>query len=212
MIRIGLTGGIGSGKSLVCALFERLGAPVIDADVIAREIVAPGNELTERVIHEFGESYRDISTGGLDRKSLRRLVFGNSQARHRLENLLHPIIRSELSRRQIGLNAPYVILSIPLLIESGLQDQVDRILVVDTPEELQLRRVMERDGVTRDEALAILASQASRKSRLREADDVIDNSGSQGDLEAQVKRLHRRYLEAGSRHHTDPPPPDTPDQ
>jgi dephospho-CoA kinase len=198
MLRIGLTGGIGSGKSLACAMFAKLGVPVIDADVIAREIVAPGSELAERVIREFGESYRDDTTGGLDRKALRRLVFGNSQARHRIEALLHPTITQELSRRQIGLSAPYCILSIPLLIESGLHHLVDRILVIDCPRALQVERVMVRDAITRDEARTMLATQVSREARLKQADDVIDNGGGPGSLEEQVRRLHRRYLEMGA--------------
>jgi dephospho-CoA kinase len=207
MLRIGLTGGIGSGKSLACAMFAKLGVPVIDADVIAREIVAPGSELAERVIEEFGESYRDNTTGGLDRKALRRLVFANSQARHRIEALLHPTITQELSRRQIGLSAPYCILSIPLLIESGLQDLVDRILVIDCPKALQVERVMVRDAITRDEALAMLATQVSREARLSQADDVIDNGGSPGALEEQVRRLHRRYLKMGETGRPDPDGP-----
>ncbi|OOG23603.1 dephospho-CoA kinase [Thioalkalivibrio denitrificans] len=195
MLRIGLTGGIGSGKSLVCDLFAAHGVPVIDSDAIAREIVAPGSELAEAVIREFGESFRDVTTGGLDRKGLRRLVFANSQARHRLEAMLHPKIVHELSRRQTGVGAPYCILSIPLLVESGLQDQVDRILVIDCPEASQVERVMHRDGVSRQETQAILASQASRDERLAHADDVIDNSGPPGDLDDQVAELHRKYLE-----------------
>jgi dephospho-CoA kinase len=162
--------------------------------------VAPGTELAEAIIREFGEDYRDVTTGGLDRKALRRLVFGNSKARHRLEAMLHPKIAMELSRRQTGLDSPYCILSIPLLVESGLQSQVDRILVVDCSESLQVERVMSRDNVSREEALAILASQVSRADRLSQADDVIDNSGPPGNLDQQVERLHRKYLElAGTR-------------
>lgn len=200
MLRIGLTGGIGSGKSRVCELFAKRGVPVIDTDVIAREVVAPGNDLTERIIREFGETYRDVTTGGLDRKALRRLVFGNSKARHRLEALLHPRIRAEMNRRQTGVDAPYCILSIPLLVESGFQDEVDRILVVDCPESVQMERVMARDGASREEALAILSSQASRPRRLAKADDVIDNSGPPEALDAQVERLHRRYLGMATAH------------
>jgi dephospho-CoA kinase len=211
MLRIGLTGGIGSGKSLVCDLFARRGVPVIDSDAIAREIVTPGSEQAEAVIREFGEAYRDVTTGGLDRQALRRLVFGNIRARHRLEAILHPRIRSELSRRQTGLDAPYCILSIPLLLESGFRDLVDRILVVDCPEPLQVQRVMSRDGVTEEEAHAILASQASRDERLAQADDVIDNSGPPGDLEDKVERLHRQYLERGTTNHKNGPGPDLPE-
>ena len=211
MLRIGLTGGIGSGKSLVCDLFARRGVPVIDSDAIAREIVTPGSEIAEAVIREFGETYRDVTTGGLDRQALRRLVFGNIRARHRLEAILHPRIRLELSRRQIGLDAPYCILSIPLLIETGFGDLVDRILVVDCPESLQVQRVMSRDGVTEEEAQAILASQSSRDERLAQADDIIDNSGPTGDLEDKVERLHRQYLEWGTTNQKNGPDPDLPE-
>ncbi|MFW5452612.1 dephospho-CoA kinase [Thioalkalivibrio sulfidiphilus] len=195
MLRIGLTGGIGSGKSAVSRLFAERGIPVIDADVIARELLAPDAPATQEVLDEFGDEIRDPMTGGLDRKALRRLVFGNIQARHRLETLLHPKIRAEMNRRQTGLDAPYCIMSIPLLVESGLRETVDRVLVVDCPEALQVERTMTRDGISRDETLAILDAQASRAQRLEQADDVIDNSGDLAALEGQVERLHRRYLE-----------------
>lgn len=195
MLRIGLTGGIGSGKSAVTRLFAARGIPVIDADVIARDLLAPDAPATQEVLNEFGDEIRDPLTGGLERKALRRLVFANIQARHRLETLLHPKIRAEMNRQQTGLEAPYCILSIPLLVESGLRDIVDRVLVVDCPESLQVARTMTRDGISRDDALAILAAQASRAQRLAQADDVIDNSGDLVALEAQVETLHRRYME-----------------
>ncbi|WP_422126703.1 dephospho-CoA kinase [Thioalkalivibrio sulfidiphilus] len=195
MLRIGLTGGIGSGKSAVSRLFAERGIPVIDADVIARELLAPDAPATQEVLDEFGDEIRDPMTGGLDRKALRRLVFANIQARHRLETLLHPKIRAEMNRQQTGLGSPYCIMSIPLLVESGLRETVDRVLVVDCPEALQVERTMSRDGISRDDALAILAAQASRAQRLALADDVIDNSGDLVALEAQVETLHRHYLE-----------------
>lgn len=195
---VGLTGGIASGKSLVSNSFEQLGVPIIDADLLAREVVEPGSQGLQALVAHFGP---DITTrqGELNRASLRHIVFANPEEREFLDKTLHPLIR-QLSDRRVaqlaGDKHRYAIYSIPLLLETGQQSRFDRIVVVDVPESVQLARLLARDGSSESEAKAILASQASREDRLAIADDVIDNTGSIEDTRRQVAALHARYLSA----------------
>ena len=192
-LRIGLTGGIASGKSTVAQRFTDLGVPVIDADAAARTVVASGTPGLARVIERFGPAVL-AQNGELDRRALRDLIFSNPGARRDLESILHPLIRADMERSADQAVGPYIVMAIPLLIESGPSDRVDRILVVDVDEAVQLRRVMERDGCTSEQARAILASQAARSARLGAADDVLLNAGTVSDLRQAVDRLHERYL------------------
>lgn len=194
ILRIGLTGGIASGKSAVADEFASLGIPVIDADVISRELVEPGQPALARIVDLFGAEVLDRS-GRLDRRRLRELVFADPAQRRRLEDILHPAVRVELARRSQASTGPYQILVIPLLIENGLDYLVDRILVVDTPEATQLERLQARDGVDETHARRMLAAQTSRSARLAAADDTISNTGSLVDLRRQVAALHEKYLE-----------------
>lgn len=191
---IGLTGGIGSGKSTVSGMFSRLGVPVIDADEIARSLVAPGTEAFNEVITSFGAELVQAD-GALDRARLRRIILADAAQRRRLEAILHPRIRAEARRRVGELETPYCILSIPLLVESGQTDLVDRILVVDCPESLQRSRIAARNQWPHEEIDAVLAAQASREQRLARAEDVLRNDGDLSRLEDEVERLHRKYLE-----------------
>lgn len=193
MLRIGLTGGVASGKSTVARLFEALGVTVVDSDQLAREVVAPGTPGLEAVVQRFGPGILN-DAGELDRAALRRLVFADPQARRDLEAITHPLIRAGMERRAVASGGPYLILMIPLLVEGGKLDRVDRILVVDCPEALQIRRVMVRDGITEDAARAMLAAQASREQRLAVAHDVVENTGDVAGLRDQVERLHGQYL------------------
>lgn len=193
MLVVGLTGGIGSGKSVVAERFAALGVPVIDADVIARELVAPGQPALREIVEAFGTDVLNPD-GTLDRAALRTVVFSNPAARTRLEAILHPPIRTEMLRRIQAYSAPYCILVIPLLVETGQANLVDRILVVDVEPSIQYKRIARRDGLTAPEIDAILAVQADRRTRLETADDVIDNSGEPSDLDPQVSALHTHYL------------------
>jgi dephospho-CoA kinase len=191
---VGLTGGIGSGKSAVAALFAGLGVGVVDTDEIAHELTRPGGEAIAPIRAAFGDQAiaRD---GALDRAAMRKLAFGNARERNRLEAILHPMIRAESSRRLERATGPYAILVIPLLVESGVdRSRTPRVLVVDCPEASQLERVMRRSGLPEAEVRAILATQATRAQRLAAADDVIDNAGAPQALEGQVARLHEKYL------------------
>ncbi|HZF19885.1 MAG TPA: dephospho-CoA kinase [Burkholderiales bacterium] len=191
---VGLTGGIGSGKSAVAALFAGLGVDVVDTDEIAHELTRPGGEAIAPIRSAFGD--QAITRGGaLDRAAMRKLAFGDARARNRLEAILHPMIRAESSRRLERAAGPYAILVIPLLVESGVdRSRTPRVLVVDCPEASQLERVMRRSGLPEAEVRAILAAQATRAQRLAAADDVIDNGGAPQALEGQVARLHEKYL------------------
>jgi dephospho-CoA kinase len=190
---IGLTGGMGSGKSTVAALFEQLNIPVIDADGLARALVAPGQPALQEIIAAFGPASVDAD-GNLDRDHLRELVFSDSVARHQLEAILHPRIRHEIITWISHIQTPYCVVVIPLLLETGQRDLVDRVLVVDSPLELQIERVMQRSGLSRRDVDAIIAAQAARESRLAAADEVINNDGPLDALEARVRILHERYL------------------
>jgi dephospho-CoA kinase len=193
---VGLTGGIGSGKSTVAAHFVRLGADLIDTDAIARELTAPGGAALPALCANFGTDILSAD-GALDRAAMRQRVFTDTDARRRLEAILHPRIRETALARAQASQAAYVLFDVPLLTESvDWQSRCDRILVVDCPPERQIRRVMARSGLTQTEVERILASQASRTERLAIADDVIDNSGDLARLEAQIPPLHRHYLHA----------------
>jgi dephospho-CoA kinase len=194
--RVALTGGIASGKTTVANLFAEQGVPLIDTDVIAREVVEPGQPALAEVVRTFGVEILDAD-GRLDRRRLRERIFAEPDARRRLESILHPAIRSEMERQSAAAAhaGPYQLLVIPLLTEGGRRDHVDRVLLVDVPESLQVARLMQRDGVTSEQAEASLKAQASRESRRQFADDVITNTGNPDELRPQVDALHRRYLE-----------------
>jgi len=191
--RVALTGGIASGKSTVADLFAALGVPVIDTDVIAREVVEPGRPALAQVAEAFGADVLDPD-GRLDRKRMRERIFADADARRRLEAILHPAIRAEMERQSQAAGGPYQVLVIPLLAEGGRRDHVDRVLLVDVPEELQIQRVMWRDGVSHGEAQASLNAQATRAQRLAMADDVLRNTGRVDDLREQVAKLHQQFL------------------
>jgi dephospho-CoA kinase len=193
-LRIGLTGGIASGKSTVAQRFMELGIPVIDADEAARAVVAPGEPGLADVVRRFGSSVL-AENGELDRRTLRELIFRDPGARRDLEAILHPLIRTRMEQWAAAAAGAYIVLAIPLLIEGGSLDRVDRVLVVDVDEAVQLQRVMDRDGGTLEQARAILASQASRTTRLAAADDVLLNIGTVTELRRAVDRLHARYLQ-----------------
>jgi dephospho-CoA kinase len=191
---VGLTGGIGSGKSAVARLFAGHGAAVIDSDDIAHELSGPGGAAIGKVRATFGaEMIRP--DGSLDRDRMRAFVFGDPAAREKLEAILHPLIREESTRRAMRAAGPYVVLVIPLLIEGGVdRTRIQRVLVVDCTEAQQITRAMERSSLRESEVRAILSAQASRAERLAQAEDVIDNSGPRQALAPQVARLHEKYL------------------
>ena len=191
---IGLTGGIGSGKSTVAGFFKQLGVPVIDADDIAHAIVAPGQPALKEIIAAFGPASVN-GTGRLDRDHMRKLVFSDPAQRHRIEAILHPKIRREISSLTMRIQTPYCIVVIPLLLKAEQADLVDRILVVDTMVDNQISRVAVRNRLSRDEIIAIIEAQADRESRLAAADEVINNDGSLDDLARQVREQHGKYLE-----------------
>lgn len=191
---IGLTGGIGSGKTAAAEEFARLGATVVDTDEIAHELTSAGGAAIAGVRDFFGDDYID-SRGAMDRRKMRERVFADPAARQRLEALLHPLIREESRRRIAEAKGPYVVHVVPLLVESpDYRKRVDRVLVVDCPEDVQLARVRERSGLDEEEVRRIIGAQATRAMRQAAADDVIDNGGDLDGLLAQVQALHRRYL------------------
>lgn len=192
-LRIGLTGGIASGKSTVAERFRELGVPVIDADEAARRVVAPGEPGLEALVLRFGQSVL-TPHGELDRRALRERIFADEAQRRELEALLHPLIRADMERAAGAASGPYVVLAIPLLIEGGPRQDIDRILVVDVDEATQRVRLTARDGTSEAQATAILSAQASRAQRLAAADDVLSNTGNIEALRREVDRLHERYL------------------
>ena len=195
---IGVTGGIGSGKTTVANLFSSLGAPVIDADELAKQVVAPGQPAYEEILQHFGATILGKS-GELDRRRLRERIFSDPAKRDRLEAIVHPRVYAQMKLLLDCLEAPYAIVVVPLLIESGARELVDRVLVVDSPEELQIQRTQRRDGTTRAAVKKILAAQLDRSARLSAADDVIENDTSMEALEKVVSRLHRQYLSEAER-------------
>ena len=191
---VGLTGGIGSGKTTVAELFLSQGAGLVDTDEISRRLTAPAQPAIAEIARKFGPQFV-AEDGSLDRVRMRNLVFADLSARNDLETILHPLIRQESTRQIQESTAPYVVVVVPLLIETGAyRGMIGRILVVDCEPETQVRRVMERSRLSRNEVLSIIASQVSRQQRLREADDIIQNDDDLESLPAQVNPLHLRYL------------------
>ena len=191
---VGLTGGIGSGKSSAARMFEELGVVVVDTDAIAHELTRPGGVVLNAIRSTFGEEYI-ASDSGLDRPRMRRLVFSDAAARGKLEAILHPLIRDEARARVATARAPYVVIVVPLLLETGAyRDLTNRVAIVDCSEKAQLERTMERSGLTEAEVRAIMATQLPRARRLAAADDVLHNDGDLAALRHEVQALHRRYL------------------
>lgn len=189
---VGLTGGIGSGKSAVCREFEHLAVPIVDADIVARDVVEPGSIGLRAVIDSFGEAILN-SGGTIDRGKLRLLIFEDDNQRKLLESILHPMIRQRIAEQLAAIRSPYCILCVPLLVEKHGYENMGRILVVDCSIELQISRVMQRDNLTRAQVNAIMQTQATREKRLRMADDVVENAGGIEELRTQVKALHSKY-------------------
>ena len=192
---IGLTGGIGSGKSLVADMFAALGATLIDTDQIAHQLTAPGGLAMPDIAAQFGPDFI-AANGAMDRARMRAAVFSEPAVKRRLEAILHPLIRIETERAAAAAQGTYRIFVVPLLVESGKwKERVSRVLVVDCPEELQISRVVARNGLAEDQVRAIMGAQASRQARLDAADDVIVNDGGIAQLTPQVERLHALYCE-----------------
>jgi len=192
MLKIGLTGGIATGKSTICRLFSKHDVPIIDADIIARQLVEPGQIALHEIVHTFGADIVQ-KNGRLNRPALRQLIFSNSEAKKQLEAILHPKISQQLQQQSNELSSAYCILAIPLLIESNLQQSVDRILVIDSSIELQLERLCQRDNLSPADAQLMINSQCSREQRLEFADDIITNNHSLNDLEKIIFNLNQKY-------------------
>jgi len=194
VLRIGLTGGIASGKSTVAKMFAELGVPVIDTDIVARQVVEPGQPGLDAIIDRFGT---DLLTrdGHLDRRALRNLVFDDEDQRHALEAILHPLIRARTLELADQAGGPYQVLVVPLLVETGFSALVDRVLVIDCPENQQRIRLLARDDETPKRVNRILAAQVDRHERLAAADDIAENTGSLEQTRARVAELHAQYLE-----------------
>jgi dephospho-CoA kinase len=199
VFRIGLTGGIASGKSTVAGFFADLGVPILDSDQIARDVVEPGQPPLERLVERFGAGIL-TPDGHLDRPALRDIVFSDPKARADLEALTHPAIGAAMEARSETAGGPYQVLVIPLLVEKNLASHVDRVLVVDCDEALQIARLHSRDGSPRAQAEAILRAQAPREARLKAADDIIENNASIAAMRERVMALHPRYLELAQAH------------
>ncbi len=191
---VGVTGGIGSGKTTICREFAALGAPVIDTDQVARDVVAPGSPGLAAVVAAFGPEVL-TADGQLDRRRVRQLVFATPALREQLEAILHPLIRQETDARVQAAGFPYCLVCIPLLVERGGGNRVNRVLVIDCPTEVQIARVMARDELTAPEVAAIMRTQASREDRLAAAHDVLENTGDVSLLRPQISALHARYLQ-----------------
>lgn len=199
MLKIGLTGGIGSGKSCATRIFEKLGVPVIDADLIVHQLTLPGTDALQEISKQLGEQFI-TPDGELNRKKMAQLIFEQPDKRIVLENILHPRVRNNISSELEKLGAqPYVILAIPLLLETDFTELVDRILVINAPEDTRIQRVTGRDGRDIDEVKAIIRNQVSQTFRLEKSDDVLDNSGTLDELESLIKQLHNQYLQISSK-------------
>lgn len=193
ILKIGLTGGIGSGKSTVCEYFNKLGVPVIDADKIAYELVQPDKPAYIKIIELLGKQYIK-DDGKLDRKKIRDYVFSDTGIKKQLEEIIHPLVFEEIEKNIALLDYPYCIICIPLLVETNSQNTVDRILVVDIPEEIQLDRASTRDDTEKSEIIKIINSQEKRSKRLEVADEIIKNDGNKEKLREQVADLHKIYM------------------
>lgn len=194
MFVVGLTGGIGSGKTAATNAFKQLGITIVDADIVAREVVEPGSPALAKIAAHFGDTIL-LADGQLDRAALRERIFNNADEKKWLEALLHPLIHAETARQLKAANSAYVIYVSPLLIDGGQQQFCQRIVVVDVPEEQQITRTMSRDGNDRALVEKILASQINRQIRLAAASDIIDNSGDLNQLNTQVEQLHLQFLQ-----------------
>jgi dephospho-CoA kinase len=197
VLRIALTGGIGSGKTTVSSIFEKLGVPIIDSDIISRDLVKPGQPCLTKIINEFGnEILTEQNT--LDREKLRSIIFDDDVAKSNLESILHPSIYKELDSQISKINYPYCLVVVPLLIETNAMKHFDRILVIDTDKDLQVKRTQKRDNSSEIEVKKIIDSQISREQRLKYADDIIENTLTIEELNETVKQLHTKYIELGS--------------
>lgn len=201
---IGLTGGIGSGKSEACRLFQVRGITVVDADIVAREVVAPGSLALQEISQHFGqeiiEADNSLNRKSLNRKKLREIIFSNPAEKIWLEALLHPIINLDIRRQLAEASGPYAILASPLLLETKQFELVDRILVIDASEQLQIERASKRDTNNEAQIKAIMQTQLSRQERCARANDIIQNHGNIAELDEQIERLHQRYLELSQQH------------
>lgn len=193
MLKIGLTGGIGCGKTTVSRLFDEFGIPIIDADVIAHDLVKPGQPALTEIAETFGGNLMQPD-GSLNRAALRERVFSDPRQKAELERIMHPRVFAEMTAKMNLLTDPYCILSIPLLFETEKAAFVDRVLIVDCPVEAQIRRVQQRDGLREEQIRAIIATQVSRQYRFSHADDIIDNTLAPSELAEHVKKLHNFYL------------------
>lgn len=189
---VGLTGGVASGKSAIALHFEQLGVPVLDADQVSREVVAPPSPALDEIVQTFGADSL-LPDGTLDRRRMRERIFADASAKHRLEDILHPHMARRMSAWAAAQTSPYCILSIAILIETGMRQLVQRVLVVDAPVTTQLARLVQRDGISESLAHQMIAAQTTRESRLSAADDVIMNTGSLEKLFGQVEKLHDMY-------------------
>jgi dephospho-CoA kinase len=194
MLTVGLTGGIGSGKSEVAGIFSQLGVPVIDADVIAHQLVQPGSDTLSEIVAVFGETVL-TSEGMLDRARVAGIVFNNPDMKHQLEAIIHPRVREKIRAfKDAHKNEPYIVVVIPLLLETAQRDLVDRVLIVNAAEPDRIQRVQSRDGRSEEEIRSIMRNQADDAARCAAADDSIDNSGSLDDLMLSVRKLHQQYI------------------
>ena len=200
-IRVGLTGGIGSGKSTVKNCFDELGVPTIEADEISHRITTPGQAAFNEVVALFGKESLD-EAGNLNRQQLRELIFTAPALKKKLEAIIHPRVRAEIRTFTDRVDYPYCIICIPLLLETGGQSAMDRVLVVDAPEDLQVERVARRDNAKEDQTRSIIMAQISRSERLRYAHDIIVNDGSINELKIQVGKLHNKYIELSGQNNT----------
>lgn len=193
-LTIGLTGGIASGKSLVESQFRALGVPVLDADQVSRDVVAPPSLALDEIAQRFGDEFI-TADGNLDRRRMRELVFNDANAKQRLEAILHPHIRQRLQQWRDAQTAPYCMISVAILLETGMRALVNRVLVVDVPVETQMARLTSRDGITTELASSMIAAQTHRQTRLDAAHDVIENTGTPEQAQREVERLHHVYLD-----------------
>jgi len=197
VLRIGLTGGIASGKSAAAHRFEQLGIPVIDTDQVARDVVRPGTRALVAIVGTFGPEVL-AADGTLDRRAMRNRIFADATARRSLESIVHPAIHAEVARRLGDVQGPYVVIAIPLLVEGGRRIPVDRVLLIDCHPDTQTARLLARDGETPESAAAILRAQATREARRAAADDIVENEGSLADLKQAITALDGRYRALGS--------------